>query len=528
MARAKSEGPEGAAQAGGGPSRPRVFLVGAGPGDPELISLKGVRCLRKADVVLYDRLVDPSLLSYAPEGAELVYVGKRSAQHTVPQDGINRLIVDYALAGKTVVRLKGGDPFIFGRGGEEALALREAGLDYEVVPGVSAGYGVPAYAGIPVTHRGLTSHVTFVTGHEDPTKEEAHIDWDKLASDVGTLVIFMGVKNLPKVVEKLKERGRPGDTPIALIRYGTLPAQRTVTGTLDDIVQKVAAAKLRPPAITVVGDVVALRARLRWFEDRPLFGTKVVVTRPRAQAGPQIQALRDLGADVVAFPTIRTEPVASSPEIAAMLTRLADYRLVIFTSVNGVECFFDRLAETGADARRLHAATVVAVGPKTAAACRRRGVNPDLVPKDYVAEGVLAALAGFPLSGAAVLLPRARAARELLAEALTTAGAEVDDVPLYDTVLEEHDPERVAAVLDADYVTFTSSSSAENFAALLRRAGHGERLAQVRAVSIGPATTQTVRAEGMNLVLQAQEFTVEGLVAALAAHALASRGARER
>ncbi len=515
-------GPDASDRPAPGGCRPHVFLVGAGPGDPDLFSLKGVRCLREADVVLYDRLVDPSLLSYAPPGAELVYVGKRSAQHTVPQDGINQLIVDHALQGKTVVRLKGGDPFIFGRGGEEALALREAGLDYEVVPGVSAGYGVPAYAGIPVTHRGLTSHVTFVTGHEDPTKEEAHIDWDKLASDVGTLVIFMGVKNLPRVVEKLMERGRPGDTPIALIRYGTLPEQRTVTGTLRDIVDKVAVAKLRPPAITVIGDVVSLRERLHWFEDRPLFGKKVVVTRPRAQAGPQIQALRDLGAQVVAFPTIRIDPIAASSAIEAMLSRVDEYDLVVFTSVNGVDCFFDRLAEAGLDARRLHRAIVVAVGPKTAAACRRRGVAPDLLPRDYVAEGVLEVLSGVPLERTSVLLPRAAAARELLAQAFLAAGATVDDVPLYNTLLEDPGPDAVQAVLDADYVTFTSASSAENFAALLRRHGHGDLLSEVCAASIGPVTSQAVQAAGMRLVVEAREYTIEGLTTALLAHARAA------
>ena len=405
------------------PPRPRVFLVGAGPGDPDLISVRGLRLLEQADVVLYDRLVDPSLVARAPAGAELIYVGKRSAQHTVPQDGINELILEHARTGKLVVRLKGGDPFIFGRGGEEAAYVRAAGVACEIVPGISAGYGAPAYAGIPVTHRGIASHVTFVTGHEDPTKEEAHIDWDKLASDVGTLVIFMGVKNLPQVVEQLVSRGRSADTPVALIRYGTLPKQRTVVGTLADIVEKVAAAKLRPPAITIVGEVVNLREHLRWFEDRPLFGKRVVVTRPRAQAVAQMQALRDLGAEVVAFPTIRIEPVSASPEIDAMLRALHEYDLIVFTSVNGVECFFDRLAESGGDVRRLHRATVAAIGPKTADACRVRGLNPDVLPATYVAEGVLAALDGepgalegnedaaggatppVPLAGARVLIP---------------------------------------------------------------------------------------------------------------------------
>lgn len=502
---------------------PQVYLVGAGPGDPELISVRGLRLLEQADSVLYDRLVDPSLLAHAPAKAEMVYVGKRTADHTVPQKDINQLLLEHAEEGKIVVRLKGGDPFIFGRGGEEAEVLQAAGIPFEVVPGVSSGYGAPAYAGIPVTFRGVTSHVTFLTGHEDPTKDTAQIDWDRMASDVGTLVIFMGVKNLPHVVEELKSRGRPGDTPVALIRYGTLPCQETVTGTLDDIVEKVAAARLRPPAITVIGEVVKLRERLHWYEDRPLFGRAVAVTRPRAQAASQIRQLRDLGAEVIAFPTIRIEPLTGSPEIEAMLAHLEAFDLVIFTSVNGVECFFDRLREAGIDARRLHRATVVAIGPKTAAACRKGGILPDILPETFIAEGVVDALAGRDLAGARVLIPRARKGRELLPDVLAAAGARVDDVPLYETVLEEQPAEAITDVLAADYVSFTSSSSAENFAALLRAAGRAEALPGVKAVSIGPATTETVLAEGMQLVLEAEEFTVEGLVAALAAHALAER-----
>lgn len=503
--------------------RPRVFLVGAGPGDPDLISVRGVRCLRRADVVLYDRLVDPSLLEYAPAHAERIYVGKRSADHTLPQPGINQLIIDQARLGRTVVRLKGGDPFVFGRGGEEGIALHEAGITFEVVPGVSAGYGVPAYAGIPVTHRGLTSHVTFVTGHEDPDKQSAEIDWDRLASDVGTLVVFMGVKNLPTVVDELKRRGRPGDTPIALIRYGSLPCQKTVVGVLDDIVEKVAAAKLRPPAITVIGEVVGLRGRLSWFEERPLFGRRVVVTRPQAQAAGQIEALRELGAEVIAFPTIRIEIVSTSPEIDSMVAAVDSYDLVVLTSVNSVDRFFELLRDAGKDARALHRATVVAIGPKTAAACSSHGVTPDVVPDASVAEGVLEAVADRDLSGLRILIPRAREAREILPEAFAAAGAVVDVVALYDTVLERHSPEDIVRVIDADYVTFTSGSSAKSFADLLRSAGFGDAVARVSAVSIGPVTSATVREEGMRLVVEAESYTVDGLVEALVEHALYSR-----
>jgi uroporphyrinogen III methyltransferase / synthase len=498
--------------------RPQVYLVGAGPGDPDLISVRGMRLLEQADVVLFDRLVDPVLLGHARADAKMVYVGKRTADHTVPQDDINRLLVDHAAEGRTVVRLKGGDPFIFGRGGEEALEMEQAGIPFEVVPGISSGYSVPAYAGIPVTFRGITSHVIFLTGHEDPTKDSAQVDWDRMGSYLGTLVIFMGVKNLGQVVHELKKRGRAGDTPIALIRYGTLPKQETVVGVLDDIVEKVEAARLRPPAITVIGEVVGLRERLRWFESRPLFGRRVVVTRPRAQAAGQIQLLRDLGAEVLAFPTIRIEPIAESAAIDRMLRTVAEYDLLVFTSVNGVECFFDRLCAARLDARRLHRATVVAVGPKTAAACRRNGVLPDVLPKTFIAEGVLEALEGHELAGARVLIPRARVGRELLPHAFAAAGARVDDVPLYDTVPEEHQHDDLAAVLAADFVTFTSSSSAENFASLLRQNGRANALAGVRAVSIGPATSETVKTEGMDLVLEAEEYTVEGLVEALVAH----------
>src|SRR5665648_116408 len=496
---------------------PRVFLVGAGPGDPGLITVRGLRLLERAEVVLYDRLVDPMLLDAAPPSAEMIYVGKRTAAHTVPQDDINRLLLEHGRRGKRVVRLKGGDPFIFGRGGEEAMTLHEAGIPFEVVPGISAGYSVPAYAGIPVTYRGLTSHVTFVTGHEDPTKDSAALDWDKLASGVGTLVIFMGVKNLPQVVQKLKERGRPGDTPVALIQQGTLPGQRTVVGCLDDIVDKVRESGLRPPAITVIGDVVGLREQLAWAEQRPLFGRRVVVTRAQAQAQDQIERLRDLGAEVVAFPTIRIEPVMQSREISAMLEGLSRYEYVVFTSANAVACFFARLGEAGLDVRRLHRATVVAVGPKTAAACRAGGLPPGLIPEAFVGEGILEVLGDRELEGARVLIPRARKARDLLPRTLSAAGAVVEVVPLYDTLPTEPEAKVIERVLGADFVSFTSSSTVKNFADLFRAQGLENRLGEIRAASIGPMTSETVRKEGLQLIVEAGEHTVEGLVQALAA-----------
>ena len=460
----------------------------------------------------------------------MVYVGKRSAQHTVPQDGINALLVEHALAGKRVVRLKGGDPFVFGRGGEEALALRAAGVPYEVVPGISSGVAVPAYAGIPVTHRGLTSHVTFVTGHEDPTKEEAQIDWDKLASDVGTLVIFMGVKNLPKVVDELTRRGRPIDTPIALIRYGTVPQQRTVTGTLADIVEKVAAAKLRPPAITIVGEVVTLREQAALVR-RPA----AVRHAGRGDPAPGAGGPADPGS---ARPGRRGGRVPHHPHRAHRATRrrsppcstsIDAYDLIVFTSVNGVECFFDRLRRRGRwtpagctgrswwpSARR----------PRPPAG--RVAWRPTWCPRPSSPKGCWRLLTTAcarrvaPLAGARILIPRALDAREVLPEAFAAAGAMVDIVPLYETVLEDHEPEEVAAALGADYVTFTSASSARHFAELLRRDGHGDDLATVRAASIGPVTTEAVREEGMQVVVEAADYTIEGLVAALAAQVTAN------
>lgn len=501
-------------------NRVRVYLVGAGPGDPGLITLRGLRCLERADVVLYGSLVDQSVLDHAPEQAERIYVGKRTASHTVPQDEINRLMVEHVQAGRVVVRLKGGDPFVFGRGCEEGRVLYQAGIPFEVVPGISFGLAVPAYAGIPVTLRGVTSHCTLATGHEDPLEDTARLDWDNLASDVGTLVIFMGVKNLPNIAANLKERGTPGSTPVALIRHGTLAGQQTVVGTLDDISDRVAAAGLRPPALIVVGDVVRRREELRWFEERPLFGRRVVVTRPRRQAGGQVQLIRELGAQPVLLPTISIEPVLHSEGIDRMLRSLPAYDFLVFTSANGVTSFFDRLQEADLDVRALGKATVAAIGPKTAAACRARGLLPDVVPEEYVAEALLAALGTHRLEGARVLIPRAREAREILPRSLREAGAGVEVVPVYDTQPVEHESARVEEALEADYVTFTSGSTVRNFAGLVRAVAGEEALAAVQAASIGPVTSRVLREEGMEPVVEAGEYTMEGLMAALAAEGL--------
>jgi len=510
----------------------RVYLVGAGPGDPGLFTLKGVECLGRAEVVVYDYLAGKPLLGYAAPEAELIYVGKKGGDHTMGQEEINRLLVDKGRAGKVVVRLKGGDSFIFGRGGEEALALREAGVPFEVVPGISSAYAVPAYAGIPVTHRGITTEVAFITGHEDPSKDQSTIQWDRIATGVGTLVFLMGVRNLPYIVEKLVANGRPADTPVALIRWGTTPRQETLTGTLENIAAQVEESGFRAPAITVVGEVVGLREQLRWFEDRPLFGQRVVVTRSRSQASDLSAALARAGAQPVEFPTIRVEPPAdgyAALDEAVARLRGSDvpyYDWLLFTSVNGVEHFFSRVDLAG-DVRDLRGGRLGAIGPATAAALERRGLRLDFVPAEYRAEAVIEGLLGLGVSGQRVLIPRAREAREILPEKLAEAGAEVDVVPAYETVLDRSGSGELREMLEAgniDAITFTSSSTVRNFAALLDGYDLTRLPPGVTVACIGPITADTARELGLRVDLVAEEYTIPGLVEALKADAALNRG----
>ncbi len=364
-----------------------VSLIGAGPGDPDLLTLRGAEALASADVVVYDYLANPALLVHAPPGAERIYVGKKAGSHTLSQDEISALLVKFALAGQRVARLKGGDPFVFGRGGEEALALVEAGVSFEVVPGVTSAVAAPAYAGIPVTHRGLASSFAVITGHEDPTKEESAVDWPRLATGVDTLVFLMGVGNLPRIVEQLLAHGRPADTPVALVRWGTMPDQQTVSGTLVDITEKVKAAGLRPPAVTVVGPVAELREHLCWFEKRPLFGQRVLVTRTRQQASALSAQLRALGAEAIELPTIRIAPPEDWAPLDATIATLAVFDWIVFTSVNGVGHFWARLEAAGLDARALHGVRLAAIGPATAAELEARGLRADYVPDEVRGRG---------------------------------------------------------------------------------------------------------------------------------------------
>jgi uroporphyrinogen III methyltransferase / synthase len=478
-----------------------AYLVGAGPGDPGLLTARALELIARADVILHDRLIPLDALRGAREGAEVIDVGKVGGGEQVPQEETTRLVVEHALAGRDVVRLKGGDPFVFGRGGEEAQACRAAGVPFEVVPGVTAGVAAPAYAGIPVTQRGMASAVAFVTGHEDPAKPETAIDWPALAAFPGTLVFYMGVRQLERIASQLVASGRDASEPAAVVERGTLPGQRTVRADLSEIAAAAAAAGVRAPAITLVGPVAALADELAWLGDRPLSGVLIAVTRARAQASALAARLRELGADVVEAPAIRVEPLdASVPD-------LSPYDLLCVTSPNGASELLRRVR----DARALAGPLVAAIGPGTARALRDGGIEADVVPARAVAEGLVEALADVPVRRA--LIARAEEGRDVLPEALRARGAEVDVLALYRTVAEALDDGAREAALGADYATFTSASSARFFH---DAAG---TLSGPRLVSIGPATSAALRELGFEPDVEAADHTPDGLVAALLADA---------
>jgi uroporphyrinogen III methyltransferase / synthase len=479
---------------------PVVALVGAGPGDPGLLTRRGEALLAVAEVVIYDRLVHPSLLDLAPKGAEFIYVGKAPGAVEMSQDDINTLLGDRARAGQRVVRLKGGDPFVFGRGGEEAEALRAAGFEFEVVPGITSAIAAPAYAGIPVTHRGVSTHFTVVTGHEDPAKGHVDVDWDALARVGGTLVILMGVGNLGDIATRLVAGGRSPETPVAAVHNGTRPDQTTTRATLATV----SALEAQSPAVIVVGDVAGLD--LAWFEQRPLFGRTVVVTRAREQASELRMRLEALGAEVLELPTISIEPL----EFA--MPDLHEYAWVVFTSANGVAAFFERgLRATGRDARALGDTQVAVIGPGTERALALSGVCADLVPERFVAEGLLDALPPANGSGARVLIARAEQARDVLPDGLAAKGYAVDILPLYRAVPGSPDPESLRRVRAGavDVITFTSSSTVENFCAAVGPIPDPQPL----VVSIGPVTSETATELGLRVDAEASDHTIDGVVA---------------
>jgi uroporphyrinogen III methyltransferase/synthase len=490
-----------------------VYLVGAGPGDPGLMTVRSLALIASADTIFYDRLIPPGALAGAREDAGVVYVGKQPGVPSIPQDEIGARLIEVAQTGKSVVRLKGGDPFVFGRGGEEGEALRAAAIEFEVVPGVTAGVAATAYAGIPVTHRDDASAVAFVTGHEDPEKAESALDWNALAGFPGTLVFYMGVKRLEENAAALIAGGRDADEPAAAIERGTWPGQRTVSATLGTIAAAVERESVEAPALIVVGAVAARREDLAWLERRPLHGRRVVVTRARAQASSLAATLRDLGAEVVELPAIRIEPRLDAEEVRAAAAAIGVYELVCLTSPNGVRLLFEAIAAADLDSRALAGVTVAAIGPGTARALAKRGVVADIVPERFVAEGLIEALGDVEVEGSRVLIARAADGRDVLPEYFERRGAEVDVVALYETVRERPDAEAIEAAQAADYVTFTSSSTVTNLTEAL-----GDRFpANARIVSIGPVTSETAQAAGLNVDVEAQRHDIDGLVQALLA-----------
>ncbi|HEX6585886.1 MAG TPA: uroporphyrinogen-III C-methyltransferase [Solirubrobacterales bacterium] len=488
-----------------------VYLVGAGPGDPGLMTARSLELIVAAEVIVHDRLIPADALAAARTDAEVLYVGKEPGAASVTQDRIAELLIERAREGRIVVRLKGGDPFVFGRGGEEAEALTAAGIPFEVVPGVTAGVAAPAYAGIPVTHRDDSSAVAFVTGHEDPEKEDSALDYDALAPFPGTLVFYMGVRALPRIAERLIAAGRSADEPAAVIERGTFPDQRTVSARLSEIADTAAEAGIRPPSVTIVGAVAARRERIAWLESRPLHGRRVVVTRARAQASELSRRLVALGAEPIELPAIRIEPRIDTDEVRRAVDDLHAYTLVCLTSPNGVRLLFEAMATQGRDARALANASVAAIGAGTEMALAEHGIVADIVPERFVAEELVEALNRLELEGKPVLVARAAEARELLPDALRKRGAKVDVVPLYETVAESPAPEAIDRAQEADFVTFTSSSTVRNFV----KAVDGRLPQRARIVSIGPITSEAIRESGLQVDIEAERHDIEGLVEAL-------------
>lgn len=491
-----------------------VYLIGAGPGDYKLITVKGKECIEKADVIIYDYLADTHLLRWARPDAELIYAGKQCKNHTLHQYEINEILIDRGLKGKTVARLKGGDPLVFGRGGEEAMALAEAGVPFEFVPGVTSGISAPAYAGIPVTQRAMATSFAIVTGHEDPTKSVSGIHWEGLATAVDTLCFVMGVGNLPLISSKLIEHGRPANTPVAVIRWGTKPIQETLVSTLENVAYDVAKAGLKPPAVVVVGDVVNLRDKLRWFDTKPLFGKRIVVTRARSQASALVSRLEELGADVVEAAAIRTEALPIDVATAELVAKAGSYKVITFTSAQGVHYFFQALEAQHLDSRSLGQAKICAIGSATAKALKAKGLLADIVPTNYQAESVVEALSPVMTTGDKMLLIQPKVARHVIEKGLTAQGITVDVARLYETVQDTSRRELLRDHLttgDVDYITFTSSSTVTNTLSLLGENAK-ELMANVRVVCIGPITAATCVENGLTPDIIGETFTIPAMV----------------
>lgn len=498
-----------------------VYLVGAGPGEPSLITLRGVECLKSADVVVYDYLANEQLLNHAPESAERVYAGKIGGRLNQGQDEINAVLIEKGKAGKTVVRLKGGDPFVFGRGGEECEALRAAGIPFEVVPGVTAAFGASAFAGIPLTHRDVAASVAFVTGQEGKDQDESNIDWERISLGVDTVVFYMGVTTLRRNMQRMMEHGRSPETPVALIHWATTPCQQILVSTLADIADRAEESGFKPPAVTIVGEVVSLRGKLQWFETRPLCGTKIIVTRAADQAGEFSALLSARGATVLECPTIRLVEPESWQLLDLAIRDLSGYDWLVLTSGNAVRYFFQRLDTLGLDVRTLANCKICAVGPKTADEIRLFGIKPDLVPADYKAEGVVEEFSRLDLHNLRVLYPRADKARDIIPRELQRLGAHVDSPVAYRNIFPERLPPETLFALEkrsVDCITFTSSSTVVNLAAMLGEEMMLDMLKGVVVASIGPITSKSCRELGLKVDIEPTEHTLEALTEALETH----------
>ncbi len=500
----------------------KVYLVGAGPGDPGLLTLRGKYLLERAEVVVYDYLANRKLLRHVPDSAEYVYAGKKGgAEHKHTQEEINQMLVDFALAGKVVVRLKGGDPFIFGRGGEEVEVLSKQNVPFEVVPGVTSATAAATYAGIPITHRGYTASVAFLTGHEDPTKSDSNIDWSKLATGAGTIVVYMGIKNLPIIVDNLLKHGRNPKTPVAVVRWASTPEQRSVVGTLDTITEIVKNAGIKPPSLIIVGEVVNLRKTIDWFEKRPLFGRRIIVTRTRSQASELIAGLEEYGADCFECSTINIQPMDSYETLDIELERIKEYHWIIFSSLNGVNYFFKRLFEKGMDSRDLKGPDIAVVGKATADLLHSYGIHADLIPSVFTSEGLAESMLDQGVEGRNVLIPRAMKGREILPETLRGAGAQVTLAPVYKNIPPQGRKDELRDELETgkvDMVTFTSSSTVRNFLRMVDAKDEGELkllLEGVKIAAIGPITAKTVTDNGLTVDVQPEKHTIPAMMDAI-------------
>lgn len=495
----------------------KVYLVGAGPGDYKLITLKGLECIQKADVILYDRLIGDKLLDYRKENAELIYVGKAPDRHAYSQEEINELLVEKAKEGKIVTRLKGGDPFVFGRGGEEAQALRAENISFEIIPGITSAIAVPAYGGIPVTHRNVSTSFHVITGNEDPTKEENSVNYEALAKLEGTLIFLMGMKNIREICTNLIKYGQRKDRPVAVIMNGTTTKQRVAKGTLQDIHEKIKEKNITNPAIIIVGEVVNLSEIISWYENKPLFGKKILVTRTRQQASSLVQKIEELGGEAIEFPTIEIQAPESFDEIDRAIGEIEKYQWIIFTSRNGVEAFFNRMKKLSFDVRLLKDAKLCAVGPVTAKALTDMGFNIEYMPEEYKAEDMVEGLKDRIKQGDQILLPRANIGRELLVNELEKLGALVDNIHVYNTAISKESQNTLLEQLkdqSIHIITFTSSSTVKNFIEILGQENIS-LLEGIKIAAIGPITQETAKELGLHVDIMAKEYTIDGLVQAM-------------